>query len=308
MQMFRTHWYIGVFVVLLALLAWLAYTHTLLEREHAQLAQALHFSEAQVDDLTAHVAEQEAQLEAHQELLRVVRRQSVAAQHDFSQMRALVAEATQTVADIKRLEEADTELLAKYSKVYFLNEHYVPESLTAIASEYVLSDRVQRVHTQVLPFLRDMLAAMERDGLSPRVISAYRSYGYQAALKQHHQVTYGTTRANEFVADQGYSEHQLGTAVDLVNTAIGTDMLAFDTTPEYQWLVEHAHRYGFTLSYPEGNSFYAFEPWHWRFVGVALATRLHEEGMGFYDMPQRDINAYRVRLFEQPDATSTPDA
>jgi LAS superfamily LD-carboxypeptidase LdcB len=33
------------------------------------------------------------------------------------------------------------------------------------------------------------------------------------------------------------------------------------TTPTYQWLVAHAHRYGF-VNYP-------FEPWHWEWTGEA---------------------------------------
>ena len=40
------------------------------------------------------------------------------------------------------------------------------------------------------------------------------------------------------------------------------------------------------------------EPWHWRFVGVALATRLHNENKSFYDLTQREIDAYLVSIFD----------
>ncbi|NIQ05864.1 MAG: M15 family metallopeptidase, partial [Candidatus Korarchaeota archaeon] len=78
---------------------------------------------------------------------------------------------------------------------------------------------------------------------------------------------------------QGYSEHQLGTTVDLTTTEIGGPYESFAGTEAYEWLQKHAHRYGFILSYPEENEFYIFEPWHWRFVGTDLARDLerHDE-------------------------------
>ena len=55
-------------------------------------------------------------------------------------------------------------------------------------------------------------------------------------------------------------------------------------TSEGEWLLEHAHEYGFTLSYPreafEATGFY-YEPWHYRYVGVETATELHETGISF---------------------------
>ncbi|MEO7596931.1 MAG: hypothetical protein ABIS26_00800, partial [Candidatus Paceibacterota bacterium] len=44
---------------------------------------------------------------------------------------------TDTVATLEKLSNTDPELLKKYSKVYFLNEHYVPLSLRTIDSEYL---------------------------------------------------------------------------------------------------------------------------------------------------------------------------
>jgi D-alanyl-D-alanine carboxypeptidase len=68
----------------------------------------------------------------------------------------------------------------------------------------------------------------------------------------------------------------------------------FDKTQGFTWLKEHAHEYGFILSYPKGNGHFIFEPWHWRYVGVELATRLHAEGKTFYDLDQRLIDTYLI--------------
>jgi D-alanyl-D-alanine carboxypeptidase len=73
--------------------------------------------------------------------------------------------------------------------------------------------------------------------------------------------------------------------------------LRFASSTGYAWLAANAYKYGFELSYPAKNPYYIFEPWHWRFVGVALATWLHDNNITFYDAPQRTINQYLVSIF-----------
>ncbi len=132
-----------------------------------------------------------------------------------------------------------------------------------------------------------------------QIASAYRSFDTQESLKTSYKVIYGAGSANQFSADQGYSEHQLGTAVDLITPSMkGSLTTAFDKTPASLWLNDNAYKYGFILSYPKGNTYYQYEPWHWRFVGVQLATRLHNENKHFYDLDQRDINTYLVNIFD----------
>ena len=77
--------------------------------------------------------------------------------------------------------------------------------------------------------------------------------------------------ANSFSADQGYSEHQLGTTVDFSTSSLGGSLNGFDQTEAYEWLDKNAHRFGFILSYSKDNAYYIYEPWHWRFVGKDLA-------------------------------------
>jgi len=74
--------------------------------------------------------------------------------------------------------------------------------------------------------------------------------------------------------------------------------LKFEQTNAYQWLLENAYKYGFILSYPENNSFYQYEPWHFRFVGKSLARYLHEEKQNFYDVSQAKIDAYLINIFD----------
>lgn len=205
---------------------------------------------------------------------------------------------TGTVASLDKLSKTDEELLQKYSKVYFLNENYTPSDLDAIDDDYMLRENdLQYFHGDALPFLEDMIDEAEDDGYNLKIISAYRSFDHQQDLKGEFTTVYGEG-ANAFSADQGYSEHQLGTAVDLTVPEVGATNESFADTEAYEWLLKNAYKYGFTLSYPEDNSFYIFEPWHWRFVGVDLATDLHRKDAHFYDWDQRKIDEYLIKIFD----------
>jgi D-alanyl-D-alanine carboxypeptidase len=115
--------------------------------------------------------------------------------------------------------------------------------------------------------MRDAAAA---DGLSLVAISGFRS------VKRQDEIIRGRLSKGEKIntilrtmAAPGYSEHHTGRAIDL--GAPGEPLLSesFALTGEYSWLVDHAHEYGFRLSYPRDNPHgIAFEPWHWCFEGV----------------------------------------
>lgn len=204
-----------------------------------------------------------------------------------------------TVTTLQKLSKTDPELLAKYSKIFFLNENYAPSRLTEVPGEYTYSDsKVLKVHNMVWPKLEEMIIAAKDAGVDIYVFSAYRSFNEQQALKQDYKVIYGAGTANQFSADQGYSEHQLGTTVDLITPGIGGGLDGFENTKAFTWLSANAYKYGFILSYPKNNKFYVYEPWHWRFVGVKLAKYLHNKGKNFYDMDQRDIDEYLVSIFD----------
>lgn len=203
-----------------------------------------------------------------------------------------------TLGNLDKLSKIDEELLAKYSKVYFLNENYYPEKLEKIDQKYILNGKGdQYFHARAMDHLEDLLKAAARADHDIKVVSAYRSFDEQTDLKGQFKQVYGEG-ANAFSADQGYSEHQLGTAVDLTITEVGGTYTSFADTEAYQWLLDNAHKYGFTLSYPEGNEFYVFEPWHWRFVGTELARDLDRKDDHFYDWEQREINEYLLEFFD----------
>lgn len=203
-----------------------------------------------------------------------------------------------SVDDLEKLSKIDPQLLQKYSKVYFLNEHYVPSGLSNIDSEFVVGGKQIQIHSKVAKHLNKLLEDAKDDKLSLRVVSGYRSFDTQKDLKTNYSVTYGAGTANTFSADQGYSEHQLGTTVDFTTPSIAGTSVSFDQTPEFAWLQKNANEYGFTLSYPKGNAYYMYEPWHWRFVSRDLAEELYDRKKGFYDFEQREIDTYLADFFD----------
>ena len=204
-----------------------------------------------------------------------------------------------TVGTLEKLSQTDPELLKKYSKIYFLNENYVPAKLTEIDKGYVYNATNNFfIHAEVWPFLKKLVDDARANQIELLVASAFRSFGTQASLKSEYKVIYGAGTANQFSADQGYSEHQLGTSIDFTTLAVAGVSSSFETDPAYTWLKDNAYKYGFVLSYPSGNTYYKFEPWHWRFVGVALANTLHKQGKYFYDLDQREIDTYLIKLFD----------
>ncbi len=210
-----------------------------------------------------------------------------------------VGSLTGTLTTLQKLAKTDPELLRKYSKAYFLNENYTPARLLEIPSDYKYSDnRTLLIHAEVLPRFKSMIDAANSADVKLYAYSAYRSFDEQKALKNEYEVVYGAGTANTFSADQGYSEHQLGTALDMISTGQSGAIEGFDKTKAYDWMVDNAYKYGFVLSYPKNNIHYVFEPWHWRFVGVKLATDLRNQGKSFYDFDQRTIDEYLVNIFD----------
>ncbi len=263
-------------LVIIAVGTYGACTYNSLEAEHARVLGDLETSRTTSYDLLKIVREREGVI---------------------NEFQGQIENIGNTVGVLKKLSQTDEELLKKYSKVYFLNENYTPSELVEIDKEYLNPGSTNtRIHAGVEPHIKELLSHAHQNGQKLLIASAYRSFATQSSLKSGYKVTYGSG-ANQFSADQGYSEHQLGTAVDFTTEILGANFSGFGSDPAYKWLQAHAHEYGFTLSYPPKNTYYQFEPWHWRYVGVRLATKLHEEGKYFYDLDQREIDEYLISLF-----------
>ncbi len=289
----REHIFINLFaiLVLLSLASFGIYKYYLLTLQNKAQTQTIQTLEQKIARFEEDITKREEEKNSLVNSL-------LAEQEKVNQIGSEFEKIADTVNTLEKLSKTDKELLQKYSKIYFLNEHYIPEKLTLIDQDLLATGRKEiYIHSKVNSYLEKMFEDAQDDGIDLRVISGYRSFETQKALKSAYSVNYGKG-ANTFSADQGFSEHQLGTTLDFTTKQLGQSFASFEQTKAYQWLNENAHRYGFTLSYPKGNTFYIFEPWHWRFVGLELAGDLHEDGKHFYDLEQREIDTYLVNIFD----------
>lgn len=144
----------------------------------------------------------------------------------------------------------------------------------------------ESVATVIVLALQQMFDDARAQGVYPVVASGYRQAGEQQALLDEKIATYvasgydreaAAALAETYVSPPGYSEHQLGLAVD-----INADPMKSTAGEVYTWLAENAHQYGFILRYPEGKEELTathYEAWHYRYVGKTAAATIYKENL-----------------------------
>ena len=191
-----------------------------------------------------------------------------------------------------------------------LSRFHEPEDLVELPYKFSSIEQIpnlstdhifDRVRAQTAKALVSLLTEARAQGEDLAIHSSFRSYVWQC-------VVFGNKMKNEFTLDRGLhkgetaserealrrvntrsalpgaSEHQLGTAVDLVTNIPGLGYKVepeMDQTRAFRWLRKNAYRFGFVMSYPisalgskepNAKTGYVYEPWHWRYIGISAAT------------------------------------
>ncbi len=148
------------------------------------------------------------------------------------------------------------------------------------------------MRTEAADALRALYATAKADGASFKVATAERSYGDQRVIYRRWVEEKGQWWADRSSARGGYSEHQTGWALDIYDTDECRLQYCFGEEAAGLWVAEHAWEYGFILRYPEDSdevTGFIWEPWHLRYVGIELATEMHESGIAileeFFGLP-----------------------
>lgn len=162
-----------------------------------------------------------------------------------------------------------------------LDAQWAPDDMVSLAKDHLVPGAKGALRAEAADAVARMLEAGKVEGHELLVRSAFRSYKKQGRIFQNKSHRYGLESASRRSARAGHSQHQLGTTVDIVLPRYRnriTQRIA--KSSEYEWLVANAHRFGFALSYPRGKeelTGYMFEPWHYRYVGIAAATEMWEQ-------------------------------
>lgn len=166
-----------------------------------------------------------------------------------------------------------------------LSKTYRPKNLIKIEPKVkgsVNPNRKILVEKQTLENWNLLVEDAKKVGFEFHISSCYRSYAYQEKVLKYYIEKEGVDEAFKRVALPGTSEHQTGLAFDYFFIRDGKnhyDILEDD--PEYKWIQNNAHKYGFIIRYPKGKediTGYAYEPWHLRYVGE-IATYLYENDL-----------------------------
>lgn len=151
--------------------------------------------------------------------------------------------------------------------------------------------RGHAVDERCYPYLQQMMDDCRSAGFFPLICSSYRTWKKQENLyinQVNELAAQGYTReeaedlAKTSNAVPGTSEHQLGLAVDIVDSNYQMLDEKQETTPVQKWLMENCWKYGFILRYPNGKSNITgiiYEPWHYRYVGVEAASEIYKKGI-----------------------------
>lgn len=166
---------------------------------------------------------------------------------------------------------------------YPLPEDHIFE-LTTVTGKY-------QVDSRCADALKTMLADCKAAGFTPYICSAYRTWEDQVYLfdkKVNSFISKGYSEeeakilAAKETAVPGTSEHQLGLAADILCTSRPWLDEGQANTETQKWLMANCHKYGFILRYPKGTTSITgiiYEPWHYRYVGVEIATEIMTRGI-----------------------------
>ena len=166
------------------------------------------------------------------------------------------------------------------NKYHYLPEDYNPNDIVDVKNWYCYGEN--RIKEEVYQKFIEMFNAAKEQDKKLIISSGYRTYEDQKETYDNYVDRYGVKKADGLAARPGYSEHETGLTLDITTGKATKD--TFESTEEFTWLKENSYKYGFILRYPKGKediTGYDYEPWHYRYVGVEVATKIHDLDITF---------------------------
>ena len=174
------------------------------------------------------------------------------------------------------------------NKYYALPEDYVPDDL--VTAPHSMNQQLRQEACDAWEAMYD--ACLDATGQGLCLVSGYRDYYTQQYLFDRSTNLRGIEFSVRKNAVPGRSEHQLGLALDITPAGYSEILDEFGETTTGQWVNEHCYEYGFVRRYQEQYKYetgYDIEAWHYRYVGVDVATYLYENDMSleaYYGLEQ----------------------
>lgn len=187
--------------------------------------------------------------------------------------------------DLDPYEEVEEEknpnsLTALVNKHRYIDKKYIPTDLVEMDNDYANNSySVETIRKETYEQFKKMCDDARKEGINFYAESGYRTYDYQDEIYRSYVDNYGKEEADLYAAKPGYSEHQLGTTLDIANT-----WTIEEGDDEYKWIDKNGYKYGFIFRYKsskENITGYKAEGWHIRYIGVEAATIIHKKNITF---------------------------
>ncbi len=171
------------------------------------------------------------------------------------------------------------------NKANYLPQNFAPINLVRPKTKYMGGGNRFYLREIAAKNIDKLISTAKKNGIVINTVSSYRTIAYQKILFNSYAQRDGIENANKYSAKAGFSEHHTGLCSDVsspsMNYSLGQN---YGNTKEGIALKNNAHKFGFIIRYPKNKdkfTGYTYEPWHLRYVGVELATYLHETNLSF---------------------------
>ena len=160
-----------------------------------------------------------------------------------------------------------------------LPNNYIPKELIKLDTKYSMHNQYlkKEAYNAFINMYNDAL----KENIYIYIASAYRSYNYQEYIYNKSLLEHPSTIVETYRAKPGHSEHQTGLAIDIIKKDY---KLLTENDIEYSWLINNSYKYGYILRYPtskEKITGYIHEPWHFRYLGINIATTLYNNNITY---------------------------
>lgn len=175
--------------------------------------------------------------------------------------------------------------LVLVNKVEKLPDNYESKvQLINVQNSFGKKFQIEKVTYEHFVKLRDDL--LQNDGIQIELDSIYRSVARQKEIVAEFTEKYGDDYVKKYVAVPGFSEHHTGLAVDICLVVNGKIIDDNDEMIAQKEIFRKIHKkladYGFILRYLPGKediTGYAYEPWHFRYVGEDVAKEISAKNL-----------------------------
>lgn len=178
----------------------------------------------------------------------------------------------------------DSNMTSEFSTTMLVNKYngvtkdFVVPDLVSISSDCTSDDNF--MNKEAAEAFEKMCRAARSERYDILANSTYRDYDIQQGTWDRYLGLYGISYNNKYVAKPGFSEHHTGLAIDIKSAHSNI----FEKSKEYNWTLENCHKYGFIHRYPKDKveiTGISSEAWHFRYVGVDIATYIYENNLSF---------------------------